>query len=235
MYEVIKKIPLYGITLYRQTELTPNIYYYFTHDRKVYKGSTGTSNTNQAELKAEEKYWEVKEGRGKSRRTRFEAVVKDFLSYKENRVSPKTFEEYKRQSKFLIEKFKGKDISAVSKRDFYRYETWRRNYYDTHKMVYRRNGKRIKTHFHNPGNTSINRELGLLVSILRFTQREMGLLQHKVVPSWTKLPENSREDTLSRSEYEKLKRYWLGRDRYKWILFLSFRIQVFGILQKLIT
>jgi len=183
-YEIIKTIPEYSITLYKRS-ITPNIYYYFTLNKRSYRGSTGTSNINQAVRNAEKKYWDIEEGRGKSRRTKFNNVVKDFLNFKENRLSTRTYGEYKRECKFLVERFKNKDISAFTKRDYYKYEKWRREYYVTHEkkrtQKYKRNGQRIKgCQFKNPGNVTINREIGLLVSILRYSQSELNLLQNKL-------------------------------------------------------
>jgi len=107
-YEVIKKIPGWQITLYkRKGDLSPNIYFYFRLNKKSYRGTTGTSNLEESEKISIRKYFEIKEGGADAPKSiKFEVMVERFLAYKQGRVGAKTWKEYNRQSKYLIEFFK---------------------------------------------------------------------------------------------------------------------------------
>ena len=220
MFGKIKTIPSFNITLFRPIK-TDNIYYYFRYKNRTYRGSTRTSILRESERISLEKYIEVETHRGGKTKISFQNVVKQFLKYKKPRISKKTFSEYERQSKLLVQKFKNKDITTFKKRDYNNYENWRRDYYSKHPRKrfqrYVVNGERVKgCEYKNVGNTTINREIGLLVSILRFVKNEMGVLEGTTVPSWKKLKEKRREEILTSYEWEELRKYFKRQNPYYW-------------------
>ena len=133
-------------------------------------------------------------------------------------------DDYKFRSKYLVERFKGRDINSIcSKSEYLDYREWRRKYYLTHdtkkQQVYKKNGKTVKGRiFNSVGNVPINRELRLLISLLRFGKEYMGILQNVQIPSYELLPERRREDILDKKEYEKLREYWIKKNPYYWMI-----------------
>jgi len=103
-------------------------------------------------------------------------------------------------------------VNEVDKNEFHAYKEWRTNYHQNKKK--RRKDKRTLT----VGNTSINRDLGLLVSILIFAKEELNILENLKVPKWKKLPERKRTDILSVGEIDKLKQYWQKKNAFYWDL-----------------
>lgn len=213
----------YKITIYKRNE-TPNLYYYFTFNKKSYRGSCKTDNIEIAKTRATEKWFDVKRGKHISKSVRIETIIKKFIEWKKNdskSPSPNTIYQYELHSKYLKEYFKNKDVNTFTKKDYLSYEIWRRNYYKNHKskqiQKYKRNGKKIegRTWKEKIGKPTINREIGLLVSILRYAQ-DLGYLQGQIVPSWTHTGEKGRTETLSKDEYAKLKQYWTNKNSYYW-------------------
>jgi integrase len=228
MSEKIEVFPP-GITLFRRE--SPHIYYYFTINKKSYKGSTHTSNLEDARENARQKYYDVKrQGKEVKKVFKFEKVVDNFLHFKEKRVrerklGEKTFKEYLRQCGCLVEKFKGKDITSFRKQDFNDYKEWRLAYYTTHKnkryQTYTRCGKPIKGRENNYKlEVAINRESTLLKSILLFCKNELEF-DIKMIPTFDKFDENQGRDILTDDKIGRLKDYWLPLNRYFWDI-LSF-------------
>ena len=223
---VVRRNPTFNISLIKRFDRDndryfPHIYYYFTLNKTVYRGTTKTSDIDEGERISIQKYIDVKEKRTVGKVVKFETIVKRFLKYIEKRVSPKTYIEYDRQSGLLVEKFKGKDIHTFKQGDYNDYQYWRESYYSSHKRKriqrYERDGKKLKgCHFKEVGNSTINREIGLLVTILRYSQKQLGYLENMTIPSWTKLEERVRQETVSGREYFKLKRYWEEKNPYYW-------------------
>jgi len=215
------------ITLYKNGD-NPNIYYYFSWKHKSYRGSTGTDSLDISRNKVIEIFFVITKGlrgRGSSRTIKFEHVLKKFLDYKRDQnLSKTTLDDYKFRSKYLVERFKGRDINSIcSKSEYLDYREWRRKYYLTHdtkkQQVYKKNGKTVKGRiFNSVGNVPINRELRLLISLLRFGKEYMGILQNVQIPSYELLPERRREDILDKKEYEKLREYWIKKNPYYWMI-----------------
>jgi integrase len=109
-----------------------------------------------------------------------------------------------------MEFFRGKDIEAIDKNAFYEYQEWRTNYHVNKKKS--RKDKRTLT----VGNASINRDLGLLVSILKYAKEELNILNKVKVPKWKALPEKTRNEILSSQEIDSLRAYWLKKNAFYW-------------------
>jgi integrase len=78
-------------------------------------------------------------------------------------------------------------------------------------------GRKIKGRtYESVGNVIVNREIRLLVSVLRFSQEELGFLKDTKVPSWKMLPESRREEILTKEEYLKLEEYFQKNNPYYW-------------------
>ena len=119
----------------------PNIYYYFSYKHKVYRGSTGKNDLKSSIEEVFDIFYEVKTGKrkeGSRVSSKFGEVCKKYLKHKQQdmtkELSPRTLIEYKRNSKFLLEKFQNSDVETLcSKKVYEGYQEWRRKYYETHK------------------------------------------------------------------------------------------------------
>jgi integrase len=216
--------------------MSNNLCYYFRYDGDTYRGSTGETfdnidychtmvkeiiyNTTQTERSQRKK----QKGK-KIKITKFEDVVKGFLLHKKNEnLSPKTLYEYHRQSKYLLEFFKGRDINSFGeKKDYEDYTNWRKKYYDTHKgkiiKTYKGNGKvfRGRKFENGVGDVSINRENQILVSILIYSKEYLGHLKGIEIQHYKKIDVNEKDrDTVKYWEYKKLKKYWEEKNPYYW-------------------
>lgn len=215
------------ITLYKNGN-NKNIYYYFSWKKKSYRGSTGADDLQIAEDKVVEIHFDIVKGireKGKFKNIKFEDLIKKFFKFKEERnISNKTLSEYKRQSKYLIEKFKTSDINSIPKKSVYQeYIDWRKKYYTTHEnkrlQIYKKNGKKVEGRvFKSVGPATLNRECRLLVSVLKFGKEYMNILQDTTIHSYKMLPEKRREEILTREEYQKLKEYWMKKNPYYWYI-----------------
>lgn len=226
---VLQKIPVGSsrkmITLYKNGE-NSNIYYYFTWEGKVYRGSTGTDNLSLSIDKSYDIFHKVKTGmtlKLSKKITRFEDVAKKFINQKEHEgLSIRTLTEYKRQIKFLIEKFKGTDIETFGSKSIYlEYQEWRRKYYVNNErvQVFKRGEQKIKGRkWQSIGNSTLNRECRLLVSILRFSKEYLDVLKNKEIKSYHDLKENIRSEILTKKEYLRLKEYWNTKNQYYWMI-----------------
>lgn len=222
-----KELPLmlsnpYKITLYKNGN-NPNIYYYFSWNKISYRGSTGTNIIDESIKKSGEIFYEVTKGlreKGVKKNIKFEKLVKEFLKHKEHEVSARTIDDYKKSSKYLIERYKSKEIEKIcDKSEYSNYQSWRRNYYETHKsrrrqLNFKDGNEIIGRKLDHVGNVVINRELRLLVSILRFGKEYKKLFKGISIPSYKMLPEKRREDILTLQEYFKLKKYWMEKKPY---------------------
>ena len=229
--KVIEKLSSpHKITLYKNGD-NPNIYYYFTFNHKMYRGSTGKSDLKSSIDEVFDIFYEVKTGKRKklSRGSnKFEEVCKKFLKYKEQNtkkiLSPRTLIEYKKNTKFLLKMFKGQDIETLcSTKVFDEYQKWRKSYYQKNESErqtqYKRNGKTYNGRIlNNIGNVPINRELRLLVSILRYSKLELELLQNIKVPEYKMLEENKGKKILNYEEFEKLRDYMSINRPFQWMV-----------------
>lgn len=215
------------ITLYRNGD-NPNIYYYFTWKKKIYRGSTGTEILEISINNVQEIFFHLKKGIDpkelKKEDITFGEVSKRFIKQKKTEnLSPTTIKEYERQIIKLNEKFKNKPIQSITKFDIMEYGEYRDNYYKKNpnkkNVYYKRKEKKIKGRvFENCGNTTINRECSLLVSIMRFGKEYMNLFKGEDVPSYKKRPEGIREELLTKDEYLRLKEYWMNKKPYYWMI-----------------
>lgn len=212
------------ITLYKNGD-NPNIYYYFTFNKTSFRGSTGTTDINNSREKAKSIFYDVIKGlkeKGVKKNIKFEKLVKDFLKYKEHKVSPRTLDDYKKSSKYLIEKFKNKEVEKICDVDEYsRYQDWRRTYYDTHKskrrQVHFKDGdKIIGRKLDHVGIVVINHECRLLVSILRYAKDVKKIFKteipkYSVLKPIQKSEQEEQDSILTGREYLKLRNYWMKK------------------------
>jgi len=229
--KVVKKLDYpHNITLYKNGS-NKNIYYYFTYKKIVYQGSTGVSDEKSSIEKVCDIFYEVKNGsriKGTPKLSTFKEVCRKYLKYQENQnLSPRTLEEYKRQSRFLIERLGNKDVRTLCSKGVYDdYQRWRREYYQTHEtkkvIKYKRDGKVLKGRtLEIVGSVPINRECRFLVSVLRYSKYHLNLLSGIEIPSYKMLKETRREEILTKEEYLRLEEYWMKKNPYYWMI-LSF-------------
>jgi integrase len=221
---LLKKVA--GITLYRRPH-TSNVFFYFSKNGKRVRGSTETSNLKQAEEFARRKYMELPV-RAKRRTPTFKELTEKYLDYEKNRVKPKTFLDYQRHCRYLIEYFGDKLMESFSPQHLIAYEHWRRDYYKRYPekrlIVYQRNGKELNyQHKHNPGNCTINREIIRIKSILLFAQNNLKLLQNQKVIRYKMLKEGKRNALLTEQEFVNLKDYWIKRRPIVWSIIAFLR------------
>jgi integrase len=213
------------ITLYKNGN-NANVYY-FTCKGRVCQGSTRTNDLDKAIDVAIDIYSKVKGGKTlrqqKSEHLKFSDVVEKFIQHKTSRVSNRTIEEYVRQSVYLDEYFAKLPIEHITAQDYDEYAKWRKSYYETHpykeQQKYTRKRREVKGRYYDEvGDVSINRECGLLVSILRFARENLNAFQGKNVPSYKKRPEEPRDIILEKDEYLKLESYWKATKPYYWMI-----------------
>ena len=213
------KVP-HKITLYKNGD-NPYIYYYFTWKKKSHRGSTGTIDVDESRKKIMEIFYEISKGiREGVKIMKFEYLVKEFLKWKKDKVSVRTMDDYERGSRFLLERFKGKDVHSVcNQSEFDNYKIWRENYYDIYKKkrvrYYNRDGKVLKSRECNHvGHVVINRERRLLKSIFLYGRKHLGLFKNIDIPDYEGLEENRREELLTKEEYIKLRDYWMKKNEF---------------------
>lgn len=224
--KVLKKLDTpHKITLYLNGN-NPNIYYYFTWNKKVCRGSTGSPDLKSSIDKVFEIFYDEKKGIRRNRQyvsgsNKFEDVCKKFLEYKDKdhkkSVSQQTMKEYKRITEILKEKFSGENISSLCDENVYdQYQIWRKDYYKTHpNQSISKDGRKTRT-YNNVGPVRINRELRLLVSILKYSKSKLGLLPNVEIPPYTELYEEPRRGTLKDEEFERLRDYMSLNRPYQW-------------------
>lgn len=225
--KVIQKLVFpHKITLYKNGN-NPNIYYYFTYNHKMYRGSTGKSDLKSSTEEVFDIFYEVKTGKrtnGSRGSNDFDKVCKKYIEYKhkENKLSPRTLIEYERNSKFLLKKFGNENIENLCDKNVYtEYQEWRRSFYQTYpnenRKKYKRNGKHwLGKKYENVGSVPINRELRLLVSILRYSKYELKLLPNIDIPPYTRLNENEGKKILKDDQFEKLRDFMKINRPFQW-------------------
>lgn len=212
------------ITIYKNGK-HKNLFYYFTWNKKVYRSSTGSPDLQTSINKSIEIFYQVSKGIGKPKKIYLKTLFNKFIEHKKNQgVSQRTINDYLQQSKYLIEYFKTEDVENLGTRDVYqRYQNYRRNYYkhnpEKQQVVYKRGNKKIKGRkFHSVGNRTLNKELRLLVSILKYGKEYEGLFKNIEIQPYTMLTENRREEILTKDEYSRLKEYWMNKNPYYWYI-----------------
>jgi len=219
----VKKVLSGKITLYsRGNDVNYHYHYYFRLNRKTYRGTTHTNNLDDSEEYSIVKYNEIKNNKGKQQKTiTFRECLNKFFEYKKTKLKPTTLQTYETHSRFLLEYFKKIDPNTIDTDTYKNYEDWRRKYFlvnpEKNVIKYKRNNSTIKMKKkpHTVGDVLINREIGLLRNILQYCF-ENNLLSIKTIPKWEPLDEKRREETITKEEYEKLKRYFLKTNPYYW-------------------
>lgn len=207
---LIHKDSVQNISYYRRDTNVPTIQAYFRVNGKTYRFSTGKTSIEEAVQVANKKHHLATQGRS-TKRTSFEKALNKFLIYKESRVSPNTSKEYKRIGKYLLEYFKGRDVTSIESKSMIGLENWRRNYYknnpDKQIQTYKRNGKIIlsgRSFNYKVGNREINKTIGLCISIMRHACLVSGYITEPQIPRWKQLRENKREVFLTENDFLKL-------------------------------
>ena len=218
--------PYEKIALYQRDD-NPTFYYYFSFKGRVYRGSTSTKDLDKATRYAIKKYEGAEEGKSprkqKVESLKFADVVEKFIQHKTSRVSNRTINEYVRQSVYLAEYFSKMPIEHINAQDYDDYAEWRKHYYENHpdkeQQKYKRKRRTIEGRYYDEvGYVSINRECGLLVSILRFARESLNAFQGKNIASYKRRPEKPRDIILEKDEYLKLESYWKETKPYYWMI-----------------
>lgn len=217
------------ITLYNNGN-NENIYYYFTFGKKMYRGSTGKKDLQSSIEEGFKIYSEVSTGKrktGSKSSNKFEVVCRKYLEYLEKgklkKPSERTLSDYKRYSKFLLEKFRGREIDTLCNESVFEdYKIWRKNYYKNHpkkrQKKYKRNGKEwLGQVYDNVGSVPINKDLRLLISILRYS-KTLGLLQDIQIPHCGMEKEKHGKNTLTDDEFEILREYMSVNRPFQWLI-----------------
>ena len=209
------------ISMYKR-ENSPHYHYYFRYNNKTYRGSTHSKNLDSSEEYCVLKYHKVKSGKEKIVNEKsFEDCVKKFLELKQSTIKSNTMKDYVLETRYLKEYFGNTDPNSITSNDLDEYETWRLNYYKKYpnKCSYNyivRNHKRKSHKNFTVGNSTTNKEILLLISILK-TCHQKDYIKIDKLPHWDKKPEKIRKDILTRDEYLKLKEYYLKKnEHYKW-------------------
>ena len=197
---------------------TDTIYAYFSHNGKRYRFSTRTSDFPQAVQFANQKYQEAKEGRIVKVKT-LSQVYSEFIEFKQiEGLKTTTIADYDSTIQFLYEYFgKDRDVGTITKRDLGDLVLWRRNYYIDQKRTrpsYKREGKVIKGREYRQdvmSNRTINRTVGLLISVLRFACYEREYIQSDKIPSYTRLSENVRQEFIEEIDLALIFTYFLDK------------------------
>lgn len=208
------------ITLYKFKDY---IYYYFSYESKVYRGSTGIKQNeglDQAIDKTRDIVKDVIDGRYRPTRGKHvltvESLLNQYIETKEQQgLRDKTIYGYKNFSRFLIEFFHKTNVESLVGGKFHSdYRKWRKDYHlNNENVVYVRNGKTIQgKQFRAVGNTTFNRELRLLVSALQWGQENLGILQGQQIKSLETFLEGRREALFDRAEYDIFKEYLKTHD-----------------------
>lgn len=171
-----------NVTLWKRPE-SENVYFYFSHEGKKYKGSTGVPDFNMVtELDMGMKISNVIQGSPiKKKKTilTFATLFRQFQSHqKDVGVSGKTMKDNARMGKFLIEFFGNKDVTKLGKAsDYLKYWNWKKDYYknnpDKAQITYTNKrgqvikGKKMKSN----GPIAIDREIILYRQTLTWAQR----------------------------------------------------------------
>lgn len=203
--EIFYTDPILKICYYKRGSST--IYAYFSCDGSRHRFSTRTSDFQKAVQVANQKYNEAKEGHVVQVKTIYQ-VYNEFIEFK--RLEGKkdsTVNDYEATVKFIYEKFgKDREVSTITKKDIGDFVLWRRNYYVGDKKRqpnYKRKGKVVKGKGFEQefaANRTINKTVGLLISILRFACFEREYITGDKIPSFTRLDEVIRVEFIDEKE-----------------------------------
>jgi len=223
------------ITLYTRPE-SDNVYFYFSHEGKKYKGSTGSSSFDDVRIdQLTIKIVNIIEGRPIKKPKKvvitFKQVFKEFCDYQKNRgTSKRTLYDYDRLGKFLIEFFGNKDITTLgTNTNYIKYQNWKRNYYknnpDKATIMYYRKGKLVHGRtFTDNGPIAIDREMKLFRQVLLWCQKTGKIPRDTYIDQYEEYT-GQREATkvLTQPEYLRVTEY-LKKDNpyyYQIVRFLN--------------
>jgi len=168
------------------------------------------------------KYNNIKKNKGIFKKPiTFRECVSNFFEDRSNDIKTTTLETYKIHSRFLLLYFKNIDPNTITTEHYKSYEKWRRTYFlenpnkNTIKYTRKNETRKMKKKPHPVGDTTINREIGLLRNIIKHNM-DTDKLTIKKVPWYKKKSEPSRTEHLLKDEYLKLKEYFLLRNPYYW-------------------
>ena len=209
------------ITIYRRPE-SDKLYYYFSHDGRKYKGSTGVKdfqNIRPDQLTI----MVVNVIQGKEPKKKVKApytltmAYKEFYKYKkELGIADRTLYDYQRKSKYLLECLGKKDVSTLGNVATYRkYQNWKLNYFknnpDKQTIKYHRNGKVVNGRtFTENGRIAVDWEIKFMVMILRWCQK-IGKIPRDIHIDQYEEYKGPRDETrvLSKDEYGRIKAYMM--------------------------
>lgn len=174
------------VTLYKRPD-TGRINYYFSHEGKKVKGSTGKIFTDEKcfdqfkdhDVELSKLVLNVMQGRPtKKRVVLLSNAYKDFYKHKEQKgSSPRTLKGYTQRSRTLLEYFGKKDITKLgTELNYEKYRKWKLDYYKRNPskqtITYKRNGKSVKGQVKtSSGVHQVDMEIKLLLIILRWCQK----------------------------------------------------------------
>lgn len=212
----IKKVLGDKVSIYKRGSDTKfHYHYYFRLFGKTYRGTCHSNNIDESELYSIIKYNDTKKNKGVVKKSiTFRECVNNFFEDKSTYLKTTSLQMYKNHSKLLLLYFKKIDPNIITTESFKSYEKWRRTYFiDNPKeniIRYMRLGVKSKMTLkpHSVGDTTINREIGLLRNILKHNM-DNDKLTLKKVPVYKNKYEPPRTDYLVKDEYLKLKEYYL--------------------------
>jgi len=197
-------------------------HYYFRLFRRTFRGTCNSNNLDESELYSIIKYNNIKKNKGIFKKPiTFRECVSNFFEDRSNDIKTTTLETYKIHSRFLLLYFKNIDPNTITTEHYKSYEKWRRTYFlenpnkNTIKYTRKNETRKMKKKPHPVGDTTINREIGLLRNIIKHNM-DTDKLTIKKVPWYKKKSEPSRTEHLLKDEYLKLKEYFLLRNPYYW-------------------
>lgn len=219
-----KKLEMLGktVTLYKRPE-SDSIYFYFYHEGKLYKGSTGVKSFSDVkEIDMNIKVLNVLQGKPIKEVVKhtytLEMAFKDFVKYKKGQsLGERTLYDINRYGKFILEFYGKKDVKTLGTSQMYlNYWNWKLHYYENNPskrtITYtRKNGKvvnGITKKAEENKKSPIDNEINLLVMILHWCQefghipREMYIDKHK-----NNRKEGNPTMVLSRADYMKIVDY----------------------------
>ena len=224
--------------IFYQDEKSPYLFYYFRHDKKTFRGSTGSVDQTNSEEFVQKLIYQIETGEYDRIRERkkkglnphcvkFSEVYNRFLDYKlkECRLGEKTKQTYKFISKYLLDFFGDDNIEDFDNYSKYNsYKEWRVkvNFEDTE------DGKKLKFTnkfgdeiYRSPRSnidtyclTQVNRDIELLTQSLRWCQDNLGVLQNKHIRTYKPTIERRREEILEDDEYTKIKNHYREHNPY---------------------
>jgi len=208
-------------TLYR-IKNTKNYYYYFTYDKKKYRGSTRIDDIQKSKIFVIDLIHDLIHGISKPRtkgikkgtksNPNFKMMVEYFNLDKKDELTEIVKKKNKSIQKKLIEYFGDWRLEDFKKYEndilFTHYQQWRKEYYiDKDYIISGRNMKNFVV-----SGVTMNKECSLLHNILNHNQRYRGLLEGYRIPSFStrnnvKKREHPRTKIPTIEQYNQIK-YW---------------------------